>query len=256
MLALLRAELGVRLARSFPAVRFCRSWHELETGCRFANRPVLFIDPSAAEGLHERLMHFTDATPAAVVVLYTHSDAGSFQATLPFVRAGITDVVIAGVDDSPVRLAQLLRDIETRQPVTPLYAALRPRLEPLPRAVADAIALLFRQPARLRSVDDLARHAGVSRRSLFRYLRTCGVTSVRLLVAASRVSAAHRLLRDPTRTVAAVATLLGYPSADQLRDHFMALTRHPPGAAREQLSSRMVDALILSVLCATGDPSV
>ena len=256
MLALLRDELGVRLARSFPSTRFCSSWDEVEACCRFNGRPVLFLDPFAAEGLHERVAQFTGATPAAVVVLYTRSDPGSFQASLPFVRAGITDVVLAGVNDSPMRLARLLQELETRQPMSPLFTALRPQLERLPCAVADAVALLFRQPARLRSVDDLAHHSGVSRRTLFRSLKGAGITSARLLVAASRVSAAHQLLRDPKRTVAETASLLGYSSPDQLREHFVALTGHAPAVARERLLSAALNALIVSRLSGSADSGV
>lgn len=105
--------------------------------------------------------------------------------------------------------------------------------QPLPeRAGADRLAATLEWAAQRLdeplSLDDMAAHALMSRRSFTRHFRATTGTTVSKWVAAQRLALAQRLLETTELPVEQVAASSGFGSALSLRQHFAAGLRTTP----------------------------
>jgi AraC-like DNA-binding protein len=98
--------------------------------------------------------------------------------------------------------------------------------------VGRALQLIHAEPTRSWTVDTLASRAALSRSSLAeRFARLVGETPIRYH-ARWRVQLAKQLLRQPHKTVAEVASEVGFESEAAFSRAFKRLTGEPPSAWR------------------------
>ena len=119
-------------------------------------------------------------------------------------------------EEAAANLARSLVTAPHRSGTQSQFAAV-PELPATDDPLSDALAVAAAGIRDVGSVDDLARLAGVGRRSVERHLRTRLGTTPAVWIAEQRVSAACRLLETTTLSVEHVAADAGYGSTPSLR---------------------------------------
>lgn len=206
---------------------------------------VLVVEPSAVPSPQwPALLGLLRQEGMPTVVVYTTINPPAMRATVELARLGIRHIVLKGYDDTPRNFRALFDALASDFWASVLYQRLRDDWHELPLPVLDALAFLFRFPDRVRTVGDLAAAAGVTTRTLHRWLGRVGITSAKRLVLAARVEWAHTLLRTGRLHVSEVANRLGYVSPRQFRREVQLLTGLPPAAlSRRWSTDDLVDAL-------------
>lgn len=226
------------------------AWEQLTACVRERTCDVIVVDPCAgAERFAgERIRELVTArgrAPATPVVGYVSVTAAAIHAVRSLVRACDAEIVVRGVDDGADALLRTLQRSIAGAGSEPLVnVAFDAPLTPLPPEIAQAIALLFRRPDKLRSVDDLATAANTTRRTLDRWLARAGLASARTLLACARVSAAFHLLSAGGVRTRGAAALLGYASPRALSRELQWLAGFGPSAVPGHMThAALVDAL-------------
>ena len=185
------------------------------------------------------------------------------QTLLPLVelgQEGLQQLVLYGLDDDPQRLRRMLE----RQPgillSQKLVDALRLPLSRLPERVAHAVERLIRNPSLCKGVPDVANTAGVPRRSLYRQLARAGMVTPRELVAGARLLRAYAFLREPSYTLAVVASHVRFADADAMAKTMKWGVGLTPGRVRERIGpdefvARLAARLAPSLSLANGQTS-
>jgi AraC-like DNA-binding protein len=100
------------------------------------------------------------------------------------------------------------------------------------RFVGRALTLMHQQPAHDWTIDELGRHAGLSRSALHeRFVQLVGMPPMQYL-AQWRMQTASRLLLETRATVAAIALDVGYDSEAAFARAFKRMVGKPPAAWR------------------------
>ena len=185
---------------------------------------------------------------------YVSVTAGSVRAAHALARLGASDIVVRGVDDSPDAMAATIRRVVTDHAASRLVTAATGGFASLPTPIATAITMLFRRPELTRSVSDLARTAGTTRRSLDRHLARAGLAPARVLLACARTNAAYHLLAAGAVRPAVAASLVGYGSPRALTREFRMLTGHVPSAVPGRLTSELFTATVSRRLTRSSPP--
>ncbi len=102
------------------------------------------------------------------------------------------------------------------------------------RAVVSALRFIRERFAEPMSVDDIAEHVGVSRRTLERRFKSCFQRTLSEELWRVRIDAARRLLRDSDLGVLDIATRSGFSSASVFSTTFRRHTGQTPSAFRRQ----------------------
>lgn len=226
-----------QLRRALPpphAVRVASTWDDLIAATRAREGDVVVVDPCTAgvRNIGDRLLDLSDAcvsAPGISVVGYVSVTAAAIHAVHRLVRCFDAEIVVRGVDDGVDALAATLHRSLAAASAEPLLASAR-WFAPVPSDIARALALLFRRPDKVRSVDDLASAASTTRRTLDRWLARAGLAPARTLLGCARVSAAFHLMTRGKVRAANAAALLGYPSARALARELHRLTGWAPSA--------------------------
>ncbi|HEU4628946.1 MAG TPA: helix-turn-helix transcriptional regulator [Gemmatimonadaceae bacterium] len=210
-----------------------------------AHADVLVVEPSAVPSPQwPALLGLLRQEGMPAVVVYTTISPPAMRATVELARLGIRHIVLKGYDDSPRHFRALFDALASDFWASVLYQRLRPDWQELPLPVLDALAFLFRFPDRVRTVADLAAAAGVTTRTLHRWLGRVGVASAKRLVLAARVEWAHTLLRTGRLQVREVADRLGYVSPRQFRREVHLLTGLTPATlSRRWPADELVELL-------------
>lgn len=188
-------------------------WAELAEVVRTWPVDVAVIDPRAdGKGGAVELQELLRRYPSLPAVLYTALTPESLKATVELAKGGVQHVVLRGFDDEPRRFRELLE----RQPAYALSDSIVERLAlPLatvPMPLSRAIGQLFRAPHTFHGVRDLADAAGMTRRSVDRWLDRVGLAPARTVVLGARLARAYYYMRDPGYLLEDVTKKLGYAS--------------------------------------------
>lgn len=222
VLAFLGGKLRHHLQSLLPQAIFHDSWDTLTYAVSRAAQPVVIFDPSRDDSAVQAI-RVRERFTSTAFVMYTTLDPRAFQNVAGLIRGGFTEVVLFGFDDQRARIERLLLDVALRIELQPYLSALAPRLLRLPARLRSAVEEMIREPRSYRSTQDLAVAAQMSTRAVFRHLRAAGFPSPRRLVVSARVVRAYLLLSGNGRSAQEVASLLGYPSTDQLSAHLAEL---------------------------------
>jgi AraC-like DNA-binding protein len=251
VVAIAAAPIQRRLVSVLPQTVICHSWADVDRTIEASSATLLFVDPTAFPNSVESVIRLRERSGSTSFVLYAKLDGESVQNVTRLARAGLSDLVVFGYDDSPERLRGLVEEAMPYGPVS--LVSIEPALRELPPRLRLALATMFNEPRRFRSTEDVAVAAEMSVRATFRHLRKAGFVSPRLLVASARVLRAHQLLATTTRSATAVAYKLGYRSVDQLSQHLTELADCTASHIRKGEGPADFDAVVLKRLIKSVD---
>ena len=209
---------------------------------------LLVLDPAAREGMMvESLEALVNRHPRLPVIVYTTLTPQAMRLVVRLARVGVQHVVLNRFDDEPRRFLDLIE----RVPAHPLSELLLEQLaEPmrqLPVVLARAIEQLVRSPSRASSVPELAALAGMTSRTLYRYMASAGLPPRELIVCA-RLLRAYTFLRSPDSRLKEVSVKLGYAEPARLSEQLREWTGFAPKELRHSVEPtdfvrRLVDRL-------------
>jgi AraC-like DNA-binding protein len=155
-------------------------------------------------------------------------------------------MVYRGVDDGLGNLRRAVRDADGTRLNAEILERLAPMLCPSPAALRGAIAQLFYDPLRFRSVADVAQAAGITRRSLDRTLCSLALEPARTFLLAARVSWAYRRIRATNVRVGDVSRQLGVSKPERFAKQTRSLLGLTPSAIRTHIApDQFVERIVM-----------
>jgi AraC-like DNA-binding protein len=219
-----------------------------------ASADVLVLEPATVPSAQwPSLLEFLRRAGTPTVIVYTTITPPAMRATVELARLGIRHIILKGYDDTPRHLRAMFDALSAEYWSSILAERLADHWHDLPAAIRDAIAFLFRCPDRVHDVADLAQLAGVTPRTLHRWLARVQIASAKRLVLAARVEWAHTLLRTGHLPVSAVATRLGYATSRRFRREVQLLTGAPPAVLGRRLAPHELVELLQARVVSRDD---
>ena len=224
--------LDTAVAGSFEVVRVY-GWEELAESCRGATPgAVTVVDPywgTDAEGRPAaELANFLWRFPSASVVAAFWSEQGGPRDVWTLSRMGISEILYLDEENVPALIRHRLLSVRVRlvrEIVEGLHFALPGRSRAILAAATEVVAAGGQ-------VRDLARALCVSRQTLVRRSRSCGLPAPRALLQWIRALYAAAMLDDPGRSVRSVSQACGYADDRGLRRLFRGLADGAPTELR------------------------
>ena len=235
-----RARAQVRGALSGRAdVRFCELRSELIPLAASEYASAVIVEPRDRDGADasEVVVALRSGMPSVAVIAYIADDRATSGDILAMARAGVHDLVRAGVDDVGFALGAALAN------ATAASATSTIRDELAHVVASDAWPFVSYCLTRAHgpiSVRGAADALGLDRRTLVRRLERCGLPQPRRVAGWCRVIVAARLLDEPIYTLEQAALRLDFPSGTALRNMLVRYTGLPPREIRENGGVRCV----------------
>lgn len=183
---------------------------ELHSMLRVGDADVLIVDPSMCEGLlAEAIEEVIARHPSLPVIVYTMLAPASMRHVMRLARLGVQHVVLNRFDDEPRRFLELIERVPAHPVAELMLRELEEPLRSLPVVLARAIEQLIRSPLRAKNIPEFAALAGMTPRTLYRYMTPVGLPPRHLIVSA-RLLRAYVFLRGPGSRLKEVALKLGY----------------------------------------------
>jgi AraC-like DNA-binding protein len=182
--------------------------------------------------------------PSLPIVLYTRLTPDMASLLLRFGGIGIRQALLAGHDDHPQRLSDVLTAAGNHVLSAQLVDAMSDLLARCPGELRWAIQTMIREPDGVQSVQQLAERARMDRRTCLRWFARAKLPPPRVMLTVLRVMYAHRLLQDPGYTVEDVATKLGYAQVRSFAQNVKDVFGRTPSEIRVGLSPEEALALV------------
>jgi AraC-like DNA-binding protein len=204
----------------------------LEAALQRTHFDVLVIEPSDADGrtTEEAIRGIRERFPRLSVLGHVAMKPGVSSQVLSFARAGVHELIVAGIDDSATVLRHALQRASQRCLSDEVFAEVRGSL---PREAASLVRYCLEHASESPSIEDISRALGVHRRTLVNRMQSALLPPPSELGAWARVLLAARYLEMPGRSVEWVAHTVGYPSANALRNALRKYTGMAPSELRE-----------------------
>ncbi len=210
-------------------------------------RPVeiAVLDPALeGEPTHHEIERLGMLFPSLPTVLYTSLTPTVAPVLLRLGGSGVQQVVIAGHDDHPKRLSEVLVNESSRAVTAQLIGSLADMLAGCPSELRWAIETMVREPASVQSVQQLAERARMDRRTCLRWFARSLLPPPKVTLMVVRAVHAHRLLQDPGYTVDDVAAKLSYSQTKTLTLAMKEVFGMTPGELRVRLTPDEALALV------------
>jgi AraC-like DNA-binding protein len=189
-----------------------------------AARPyaLVIVEARDADGVptEEAVRALRARHPDVPVVGHATARVGLSGDALALARAGVHELVIAGIDDVPAMLRAALARAARRSSAERILAGLAGLV---PDDALPLVRYCLEHAAAAPTVPEVARALGVSRQTLAARLRGAGLPAPRELATWCRLLLAADLLAGDGRTVDQVALTLDFPSSNAFRN---VLRRH------------------------------
>lgn len=185
------------------------------------------LGPSELDAVITRLRE----RPRAAVV-YAQPFQESVNRAISITRATGAAVMFESDDEDTALLVHTIVSLGPPIDAAMLLTRLAPALEQLPPNLRAAITGMFAGDAAPESPDSLARRAGMSRRSLDRWLAHAGISSTRLIIAAPLLLRAFRLLHETNLPLRIIARAAELRTTSRLRDSAIDLVGLTPHQIR------------------------
>lgn len=248
----LLGHLRVVVAREH-ALTPVEDWRALSAAIRIRPADVVVVDPRDGGAMRtEEVESLLGQYPSLPVVVYTTLTPQALKATVELAKRGVQHVVLRGFDDEPGRFRALLERLPAYAMSEQLLATLAGRLGPAPAPLVRALERLFRSPHGFHDVHDLAVAAGMTRRSLDRWLDRLGVAPAKIVVISARMLRAYHYMRDPGYLLEDVAAKMGYPTSRLFARQMRLATGLMPSVVRERLMPDVFVAKLAERLCRRG----
>lgn len=243
---LLPDRLTVRLTAAVGAgsVVRCESVGALVGAARAACVGAAVLDPTCcgAEGADA----WSDDMEVPLL-LYAEMTPTAMQAAFAWARRGAGRLLLAGIDDQPVRLRELLTELPRAGVVADVEAALADALRTLPPRLAQLARKVLHDPSWVGDVSAFAESTGLTPRSVDRWLARAGLAPPKRLLAAARVLHMYAALAHGERSLARAAQHAGFTSARSVTRQLRCLLGVRPSALRAmrpaELSARLTSRL-------------
>ena len=209
---------------------------------------LLIIDPAVRDGRHaEAIEEIIARHPRLPVIVYTMLAPTAMRMVVRLARLGVHHVVLNRFDDEPRRFLDLIERVPTHPLAELMLQELAEPLRAMPVVVARAIEQLFRSPARFKNSEDLARLAGMTRRTLYRHALPVGIQPRQLIICA-RLLRAYTLLRTPGSRLKEITAKLGYSDPDTLSTLLHEWTGRAPQDIRRDVPPELFVRLLANHL--------
>jgi AraC-like DNA-binding protein len=232
---LARLQEALRPAAGQPAAGVLHPFDridQLEAALQRAHFDVLVIEMTDITGAptEQSIRGIRVRFPRLSVLGHVIMKPGISSHVLTFARAGVHELIVAGVDDSAVVLRLALQRASQRCLAEEVYAEISCSL---PREAATLVRYCLEHASESPTIDDISRAMRVHRRTLVNRMQSAMLPPPSELSAWSRVLLAARYLEMPGRSVEWVALTVGYPSANALRNALKKYTGLVPSELRE-----------------------
>lgn len=209
---------------------------ELHSLLRVGDADLLVVDPAVSEGEQSEAIEEIIARHSSLpVIVYTALAPTSMRLVVRLARLGVQHVVLNRFDDEPRRFLELIERVPAHPLAELMLEELATQLQTLPVVLARAIEQLVRSPSRARNSRELATMAGMTLRTVYRYLTPVGLQPRHLLVCA-RLLRAYTYLRGTQSRLKEVALKLGYADPGLLSAQLRDWTGHTPKDIRRSVS--------------------
>ena len=159
---------------------------------------------------------------------------------------GLCHVVYRGLDDGAPNIRRALLDAAGSTMSGQIVAHLSTALASCSAQLREAISDLFNDPSRFHSATDVARAAGITRRSLDRTLRAIELEPARTFVLAARLAWAYPRMRARRARVSELARTLGVAKPERFAQHSRLLLGLPPSVVCASVSpDQFVETMVL-----------
>jgi AraC-like DNA-binding protein len=215
---------------------------------------LLVLDPSARDGMiADSLEGIVTRHPGLPVIVYTTLSPQAMRLVVRLARVGVQHVVLNRFDDEPRRFLELIERVPAHPMAELLLDALAEPMRQLPVVLARAIEQLVRSPSRATSVPELATLAGMTSRTLYRYMAPERLPPRELIVCA-RLLRAYTFLRGPDSRLKEVSVKLGYADPERLSDQLREWTGFAPKDLRREAEPAEYVRRLVVHLRRTGAP--
>lgn len=239
-MALLASARWARLSAAQPegtALWRAAGWADVEALVEAGAVRLLLVDPLApgwpGTAAVARLRRRASGVAVMVYTAFTPDVASDL---LALGRLQVARVLFERHDDAPAALRSALAAELRYTALLPLVSVLAEWTRRLPLSVRQALEGMLVAPLAAITVEALARHAGVSRRTCERWFLRAGLPAPRVVVGVVRSLAALRLLEDPSCTVADAARRVGFGDPRPLQAWSRATFGMSAAAVRRELS--------------------
>jgi AraC-like DNA-binding protein len=193
---------------------------------------LLVLDPATREGAFtDSLESLITRHPTLPVIVYTTLTPQAMRLVVRLARVGVQHVVLNRFDDEPRRFLDLIERVPAHPMSELLLEQLAEPMRQLPVVLARAIEQLVRSPSRATSVPELAALAGMTSRTLYRYMAAARLPPRELIVCA-RLLRAYTFLRSPDSRLKEVSVKLGYAEPERLSEQLREWTGYAPKELR------------------------
>jgi AraC-like DNA-binding protein len=232
---LARLSEALRPSVSAPQVGVLHSFErvdKLDSALQRTHFDVLVIEPADADGVstEETIRGIRARFPRLSVLGHVVMKPGVSSQVLSFARAGVHELIVAGIDDSASVLRIALQRAAQRCLTEEVFAEISAYL---PRDAANLVRYCLEHASESPSIDVVSRALGVHRRTLVNRMQNAMLPPPSELGAWARILLAARYLEMPGRSVEWVALTVGYPSANALRNALKKYTGLIPSDLRE-----------------------
>lgn len=223
----------------------------LESALECRHFDVLVIEPTDGTGqkTEETIRGIRRRFPRLAVLGHVVMKPGMSASVLSFARAGVHELIVAGIDDSAAVLRTALLRASQRCLAEEVYAEVS---STLPREAAQLVRYCIEHAGESPTIDEISRALGVHRRTLVNRMQNALLPPPSELWAWSRVLLAARYLEMPGRSVEWVALTVGYPSGNALRNSLKKYTGLAPSELREADGFARVTLAFRSALLTTA----
>ncbi len=210
---------------------------------------LLILDPAARDGsMSDSLESLVTRHPGLPVIVYTTLTPQAMRLVVRLARVGVQHVVLNRFDDEPRRFLDLIERVPAHPMSELLLEQLSEPMRQLPVVLARAIEQLVRSPSRAASVPELATLAGMTSRTLYRYMAPARLPPRELIVCA-RLLRAYTFLNSPDSRLKEVSVKLGYADPARLSEQLREWTGLAPKDLRHAIEPtefvrRLVERLL------------
>ncbi|MGQ0766295.1 MAG: helix-turn-helix domain-containing protein [Gemmatimonadota bacterium] len=207
----------VDAARGQAHLRFCESKSELMALVENGLAEVVVLDSRDRMGQStlSTVRRLREEFPSVPVVLYCVLTPSVSREMLEFARAGVSELILRGLDDVWTTLRAVLTRAGDKSSVKSLLAELEGLV---PANLTAMMRFCLENGERPLTVEDVARALNVHRKTLVERLSGAGLPTPSSIIAWCRLLVVARMLEDPGRTAEQVALILNFPSSTALRN--------------------------------------
>ena len=193
-----------------------------------------------------RLLHAD--YPRVPILLYVELTPQSARDILAATQAGVSEIIIAGVDDLNDKLGQRLAAARSAALTSQVMSQVA---DIVPRSSARLLEYLLGNARRAPTISATAQALGVHRKTLALRCARAGMPTPSALSSWARLMLAAQRLEEPGRTTERAALEAGFESGSAFRNMLRRYTDLSPSEVREQGGSLLLSRLFVACLMNT-----